>query len=204
MNASSLPLRHRRWVALLALAVACGLLGRAIFDRLWDHGSHARTGTPESFPRNVLCGSSAPEEGGEGGEITVSLGSLSLDGQETANVEVSLPRSEVCFGEASSSEGNGGENFIQFSRFLMFVSDCWPAQYAKDIFDHYAAHGSLYRINIPGAKHSAAVFSSFMTGGCSALCFQVEASLRIFVLFLCTLTLYAPPTLALFRFGPQK
>jgi len=52
----------------------------------------------------------------------------------------------------------------QFSKFLLFATDCWPIVYAKDVLEHYKEHGISYFIDIPGAKYSHAIYTSYLTG----------------------------------------
>eukprot|EP01119_Soliformovum_irregulare_P011628 TRINITY_DN2936_c0_g1_i2.p1 TRINITY_DN2936_c0_g1~~TRINITY_DN2936_c0_g1_i2.p1 ORF type:complete len:869 (-),score=182.80 TRINITY_DN2936_c0_g1_i2:122-2692(-) len=52
----------------------------------------------------------------------------------------------------------------QFNKFLMFVTDCWPIEYAKDVFEHYKDKGAIYYIDLPGAKYSHAIYTSHLTG----------------------------------------
>jgi len=52
----------------------------------------------------------------------------------------------------------------QFKKFLIFVTDCWPVKYAKDVFEHYQQNAVIYHVFIPGAKYSHAIYTAYLTG----------------------------------------
>jgi len=52
----------------------------------------------------------------------------------------------------------------KFSKFLLFATDCWPINYAKDVFEHYKSNSISYYVDIPGAKYSHAIYTSYFTG----------------------------------------
>jgi hypothetical protein len=49
-------------------------------------------------------------------------------------------------------------------RFVMFATDCWPVGEAGDVLDHFKDHAVAYAIDIPGAKYSHAIWTSYLTG----------------------------------------
>jgi hypothetical protein len=58
----------------------------------------------------------------------------------------------------------GGGVAPQLDKFIMFFTDSFPHNYGKDLFPHFESHSQVYLINIPGAKYSHAIYTSFMTG----------------------------------------
>merc|ERR1711991_301075 len=42
--------------------------------------------------------------------------------------------------------------FLFVEKVLWWATDCWPVNEAKELFDHYADHGIVYEVSIPGAK----------------------------------------------------
>lgn len=53
---------------------------------------------------------------------------------------------------------------LQFDRFLWFVSDGFPVSFAFPLLEVFEDHGVGYTIEIPGAKYSHAIYTSFLTG----------------------------------------
>jgi hypothetical protein len=49
-------------------------------------------------------------------------------------------------------------------RFVLFATDCWPVGEAGDVLDHFKEHAVAYAIDIPGAKYSHAIWTSYLTG----------------------------------------
>lgn len=49
-------------------------------------------------------------------------------------------------------------------RFVLFATDCWPVAEAGDVLDHFKEHAVAYAIDIPGAKYSHAIWTSYLTG----------------------------------------
>lgn len=49
-------------------------------------------------------------------------------------------------------------------RFVLFATDCWPVGEAADVLEHFKEHGVSYAIDIPGAKYSHAIWTSYLTG----------------------------------------
>lgn len=69
----------------------------------------------------------------------------------------------------------------RYSKFLAFVTDCWPIKYAKEVLEHYKVsaesvtlfelslsfekdHSVSYFVDIPGAKYSHAIYTAYLTG----------------------------------------
>jgi hypothetical protein len=53
---------------------------------------------------------------------------------------------------------------LSVKRFVLFASDCWPLGEAGDVLEHFGEHAVAYGVDIPGAKYSHGIWTSYLTG----------------------------------------